>query len=221
MATGHSSLTESCRGLARVSPTCRRRWKTLAQTGRDILTARGEGRSLTAAAWIALAALASLLPQLEELGSLTGASLLLFACLAAIALFDARYFVIPDGPLFRLGLCGLLTSFAAAPDEMSSRLLAAALGYGALRAVSYLYELLRGSAGVGEGDARLFAVAGLWLGLQGLPSCLIYAVLSALLSAVVALRRGLLESAGEPIPFGPHLALGFWLTWTFGPLELG
>lgn len=148
-------------------------------------------------------------------------SLLLFAGLCLIALFDARYFVIPDGPLAALGLLGGAVSLVSAPHETPARVAAAAAAYVALRLIDLAYERLRGAPGVGQGDAKLFALAGLWLGFEGLPGCLIYGVLSALLSAALAIRQGSLDGARHPIPFGPHLALGLWLVWVFGPLEAG
>jgi leader peptidase (prepilin peptidase)/N-methyltransferase len=149
------------------------------------------------------------------------AGVALYAGLCVVALFDARYFVIPDGPLGFLLVSGVATWFAIAPQEIGQRLAAAAAGFAAFRFVAYAYEALRGAPGVGEGDARLFAVAGLWLGFAGLPSCLIYAVLSGLVAAAVGLRHGLLENARAPLPFGPHLAFGVWLCWTIGPIEFG
>ncbi len=148
-------------------------------------------------------------------------SLALFVTLAFVAVFDARYFVIPDGPLLLLAATGAATILASAPEEALSRLAAAAVGYGALQAIARGYEALRGTPGIGGGDARLFAVCGLWLGFEGLPGCLVYAVLSALVAAAVALRAGLLEHGREPLPFGPHLALGLWLAWAVGPIEIG
>lgn len=80
------------------------------------------------------------------------------------------------------------------------------------------FQRWRRVPGLGEGDARLFALAGLWLGFDGLVSCLLIAVFSAAVAAVIALRDGALVHARDPLPFGPHLALGFWLTWTLGPV---
>jgi leader peptidase (prepilin peptidase)/N-methyltransferase len=188
---------------------------------RDIFFWRGDGRALAPAAWAAAFALLALLGQWADVGFFLIPSLLLLPALGLIALYDARYFVIPDGPVLFLGLCGFATFLIGAPQEAASRLAAGAVGYAAMRLVALAYETLRGAPGVGEGDAKLYALAGIWLGFAGLPSCLIYAVLSALISAVVALRQGTLEDARQPIPFGPHLALGLWLVWVFGPLEAG
>jgi len=207
--------------LTLTAPACRRRRDALRATAGDILRARGDGRPLAPAALAAFLSLAALFAQSADLGLFLPPSLILFAGLCLIALFDARYFVIPDGPLLVLGACGLAMSLASAPQETPARLAAAAAGYASIRIVAMAYERLRGTPGVGEGDAKLFALAGLWLGFPGLPGCLIYGVVSALLSAIVAIRQGSLDDARQPIPFGPHLALGVWLVWVFGPLESG
>ncbi len=187
----------------------------------DAICARGEGFALAPAAWAAFLGLFYLLAQPAEPRLFIVPSLALFAALCLISLFDARYFVIPDGPVLFLALTGAATILASAPEEAASRLAAAATGFVALRLFGRAYEALRGTPGVGEGDAKLFGVAGLWLGFAGLPSCLIYAALSALVAAALAVWRGLLRNPREPIAFGPHLALGLWLAWSVGPLEMG
>lgn len=207
--------------LTLITPACRRRQRALLPLAGDILFARGDGRPLAPAAWAAFLALLAHLAEAPALGDLLIPSLLLFLGLCLIALFDARYFVIPDGPLYALAFCGVAASLARTPEETPARLAAAAAAYVALRLIDLAYERLRGAAGVGQGDAKLFALAGLWLGFSGLPGALLYGVVSALLSSVISIRLGALESARHPIPFGPHLALGLWLVWTFGPLEAG
>lgn len=209
------------------SPACTRRRRTLAPLAWDALCARGEGFALAPAAWAAILGLFYLLaqpaePRLFIVPSLVIVpSLALFAALCLISLFDARYFVIPDGLVLFLALTGAATILTSAPEEAVSRLAAAATGFVALRLFGRAYEALRGTPGVGEGDAKLFGVAGLWLGFAGLPSCLIYAALSALVAAALAVWRGQLRNPREPIAFGPHLALGLWLAWSVGPLEMG
>jgi leader peptidase (prepilin peptidase)/N-methyltransferase len=204
-----------------ISLSCGRRRRALLPLAADIVMARGDAVALTPAAWIAFAGLSGLLGQSTELGPLLAPSLCLFAGLCLIALFDARYFVIPDGPLIALGLLAPLLWPDLDLQEILVRLAAGGFGFGALRFVAEIYERLRGQAGVGEGDARLYGVAGLWLGFPGLASCLVYAALSALLAAIIALRRGTLADMRTPLPFGPHLALGLWLSFVFGPLVFG
>lgn len=205
----------------KASPSCGRRLRVLAPLARNIALARGSGRALAPAAWAAFFGLAYLFTQAPEFGLYLAPGVALFLALCLAALFDIRYFIIPDGPLWFLFAIGAATTLLGAPEETPDRLAAAATGYAALWIVDRAYERLRGFPGVGEADARLFAAAGLWLGFRGLPSCLVFAVLSALVAAVLSIREGSLQSAREPIPFGPHLALGLWLVWVLGPLEFG
>jgi leader peptidase (prepilin peptidase)/N-methyltransferase len=196
-----------------------RRWRRLVETAGNILCGRRDGRPHGHVAWLSLIGLVYLLLQANQLGGFLLPTAGLFSALCIIAVFDARYFIIPDGPiLFLLGL-GVATFCISDWAEAPSRLAAAGVGYFALVIVAWAYQKWRGAPGLGLGDAKLFAVAGLWLGPTGLPSCLLLAVLSALASVAISLRDGSLPSLRQPVPFGPHLALGLWLVWAFGPLE--
>ena len=197
-----------------------RRRALLRETAVAISTARGEARALAHVAWIALAALAYAFLEPASLGWWAAPTSVLFGALALAALFDARFLIIPDGPLILLLLLGLAM---LPPDghEATLRLAAAVGGYGALRAIDAAYRLLRGRDGLGLADAHLLGIAGLWLGPAALPGCLLVATLSAFVSALIAARDGALGDMTRPIPFGPHLALGFWLCWSLGPLEAG
>lgn len=196
-----------------------RRCRRLVQFGREILAAGGDGRAFAHVAWLGLAGLAYLMMEPQYLGWRIVPTLALFGALALIGLFDARYFLIPDGPLVFLFVTGLLMLIAEDMSEASRRLLAAGGAYGSLCLVAWVYEKLRGEAGLGAADPKLFAAAGLWLGFGGLPGCLLVAVISALCSALVAFRSETLANTRQPIAFGPHLALGIWLVWAIGPLE--
>lgn len=198
----------------------RRRWRRLAGFGADILGGRGEARDLTFNAWLSIGAFFALAAQAPTLGWLTAPSLVLYLALVAVSLFDARYFVILDELAAFLLALGAIVVCSVIPDDVLFRVGAAVGAYALLRIVALVYERLRGRPGLGQGDAKLFGVAGLWLGFEGLPSCLAVAVLSALTTVAVARRTGAAAAgADHAIPFGPHLALGLWLTWAFGPLE--
>jgi len=197
----------------------RRRARLVLHLGLDILTARADARALTPAAFAAAAALAFLLRDPPP-GWDAPLSLLLFAALATIFLYDARWFVVPDGPVAVLALTGLWRA-ATQTGDAAGLILAAGAAWAVFRGVDLLYAQLRGESGLGQGDAILFGIAGLWLGFRGLPGCLLVAVGSALVGALVLARQGRLGGGRDAIPFGPHLALGFWIGWAVGPLEIG
>jgi leader peptidase (prepilin peptidase)/N-methyltransferase len=195
-----------------------RRCRELVGFGRDILRAKGDARAFTHIPWIALCGLAFLLTEPAYLGWRLAPSLALLGGLALLSLFDARYFLIPDGPLLFLFVCGAVL-LAADPQTALSRLLAGVFAFLCLWFVAWSYEKIRGEPGLGGADPALFAVGGLWLDFVGLPSCMLIAVCSGLISALLTFRGASLANARQPIPFGPHLALGIWLVWAFGPLE--
>lgn len=133
--------------------------------------------------------------------------------LLALALIDLETLRLPDLLTLPLGVAGVAASLLgpaaglAVPLPLSS-LLGAALGAGILVAVRWGYGRLRGREGLGLGDAKLAGAAGAWLGAEALAWLILLASLAGLGLALVRHRR----LSGElAIPFGPPLALAFWL----------
>ncbi|MFA7439048.1 A24 family peptidase [Castellaniella sp.] len=128
-----------------------------------------------------------------------------------LAWVDARTGLLPDGltlPLLWLGLLvNLNDTFARLPDAV----LGAVAGYGVLWLLAHGYAGLRGREGVGQGDFKLLAALGAWLGWQAVPTVLLLASLGGLaMAAWLAWRRRL--PADPALAFGPWLALaGAWV----------
>jgi leader peptidase (prepilin peptidase)/N-methyltransferase len=80
---------------------------------------------------------------------------------------------------------------------------------------------VRGFDGLGFGDVKFVAAGVLWIGIDGVPWLLVVAVLSALASLVILRAEGHDLDGKQAISFGPHLAIGLWLTWVAGPLQFG
>jgi leader peptidase (prepilin peptidase)/N-methyltransferase len=85
-------------------------------------------------------------------------------------------------------------------------------GYLGFRLLGAVFRRLRGREGLGQGDAKLLAAGGAWVGAWQLPDVLLAAACSAL---AYAFRKGKPDAA-ERIPFGPFLAAGIWLMWLYG-----
>lgn len=139
--------------------------------------------------------------------------------MAAIAISDARRFIVPDRlslPAIPAGLIasGWLAQAAPAYAVMLSHLAAALTAAACLLAVREAYARLRGREGLGLGDVKLAAVAGAWTGFAGLPLVLLLACLGAIAAILAASIRGKASlTATTAVPLGATLAPAIWLVW--------
>lgn len=144
------------------------------------------------------------------------ASALLASALVALTVIDIESYRLPDALTLPLALAGLGFTALFDWDSLLAHLVGALVGYAALSLVAALYQHLRGRAGLGLGDAKLLAAAGAWLGAPGLPMVILIASLSALAWVGALALRGRAVTRTTVLPFGPFLALGFWLVWLYG-----
>ena len=144
-------------------------------------------------------------------------SVVLGAALIVVTEIDRKSFRLPDPITITLVLGGLMAA-AILGSSVPWHLFSAVLGLVVIIEVDQAYRAVRGVAGIGLGDAKLFAASGAWLGAAALPSVLLWACLLALLLLVVARAAGRKLDASTAIPFGPFLAFGTWLVWCLGPL---
>jgi leader peptidase (prepilin peptidase)/N-methyltransferase len=161
------------------------------------------------------AALASIVAAPDARGVLGGCLALL---MGAIALHDARRFIIPNA----LNAAALALALAhavaldpgAAADEVALALARAAVAAGVFLAIKLGYRALRGREGLGMGDVKLAGVAGAWLDWFAILIAVELAVLAALGVHLVrlAVRRRPLRAAGA-LPFGLYLAPAIWVAW--------
>lgn len=143
----------------------------------------------------------------------------LTAGLLALALIDLDTQLLPDSltqPLLWLGL--IVNSrhvFATPPDALAG----AVAGYLCLWSVYWGFRLLTGREGMGQGDFKLLALLGAWLGWQALPMILFGASLVGA-GVGIALIVGAGRGRHEPLPFGPFLAGAGWIMLLWGSTML-
>lgn len=153
-------------------------------------------------------------------------SLLFVALLFVILLIDLDHQIIPNGLIifgFAAGFIFLAGRFFTGNFplvESSYHPLLASVGSGilaglALLVIAYLAEFFLKKEAMGGGDIKLAAVLGLFLG----PYVFLSLFLAFLIGAVVSVTlmvSGLVKQ-GDPVPFGPFMAVGALLTLYFGP----
>jgi len=128
------------------------------------------------------------------------------AVLVAAAMIDWDTTYLHDdltGPLLWAGL--LAASLGWTPVTLRDALWGAAAGYMSLWTVNQLFRLVRGTDGMGNGDFKLLAALGAWLGWPMLlPIILASSIVGAVIGIGMKLSGNLRE--GVYVPFGPFLA---------------
>jgi leader peptidase (prepilin peptidase)/N-methyltransferase len=146
----------------------------------------------------------------------TATALLLTWALIALSVIDLQTKLLPDPitlPFVWLGL--IVNTGHLFTDDLESSVWGAVAGYLSLWSIYQLFRLLTGKEGMGYGDFKLLAVLGAWLGWQVLPLIII---LSSIIgtSAGITLLLVKRHDRNIPIPFGPYLALGGWVSMLWG-----
>ncbi len=138
-------------------------------------------------------------------------ALVLVSLLWILTLIDIETFLLPDAltfPGIALGLC-----FAWQAGYFTDALLGAVAGYAVFWLVAWSFFRVTGREGMGQGDFKLLAMLGAFMGWQALPFIVL---LSSLTGVVIGSASLLLAKKGlkAEIPYGPYLAVA-GVTWFF------
>jgi leader peptidase (prepilin peptidase)/N-methyltransferase len=199
--------------------------KTRARTARfmrDAMTWQPPSRQYALVAWCLLAGAFYLAVSLVGDPIWVGSALValyLISVLAPVCAIDARYGIIPNSLVVALAVGGLLQSYLSDQAELTARAFDAVLVFAAGTVFRATYRYLRGHDGLGFGDVKFATAAALWVGIAGVPELLLIGVVSASVSLLILKAQGHALSGKQAISFGPHLAIGLWLTWILGPLQ--
>ena len=150
-------------------------------------------------------------------GSDVAAGAVLASVLIALTVIDIRSFRLPDALTLPLTALGIGLAHGLGWASWADRAFAAAVGFLLLFVARGVYYRVRGRHGLGLGDAKLFAAAGAWTGLEGLAGVLLSGCILALMCVGGLAMTGRQVSARVALPFGPFLAAGIWLVWLYGP----
>lgn len=141
-------------------------------------------------------------PGLALLGAL-----LCLGMLLTLAAIDAGTQLLPDIMTLPLLWGGLLFNLADTFVPLEQAVVGAMAGYLSLWLIYWAFRLLSGREALGQGDFKLLAALGAWLGWQALPNLVLIASLSGLVATLLWRRvRGI--NMQQPLAFGPWLAVG-------------
>jgi leader peptidase (prepilin peptidase)/N-methyltransferase len=185
---------------------------------------RSPDRHYAPVAWCLIAGTTSLaadFPSDPVWPAMALAGLYLLAVLAAVCAIDARYGIIPDSLVLALAIGAIIQVLMPERSELLWRVVEAMSFFLVACLFRSAYRYARGMDGLGFGDVKFATAAVLWVGIEAVPGMLLMAVASALASLLILKASGQSVAGKQAIPFGPHLAIGLWLSWILGPLQLG
>lgn len=134
--------------------------------------------------------------------------------LLCAAWIDARHYWLPDAIILPLVAAGPALAWLHGDTEATTAgAIGAMLGYTSFRLLGAGYSRLRGRDGLGQGDAKLLAAGGAWLGWQGLADTVLAGATFGLILAAALRLRGQSMTRSTALPFGPPLALAIWGLW--------
>ena len=140
-------------------------------------------------------------------------ALILVWTLIALTGIDFDTQLLPDRltfPLAGLGLAVNSQSWFVSPTQAIWGLL---LGFLSLWIVVKVFYLLTKKHGMGQGDFKLLAVLGAWLGPMMLPLIIL---LSSLLGSVVGIVLVRIQGESKPFAFGPYIAVAGIIALLYG-----
>jgi len=141
--------------------------------------------------------------------------LLLTWCLIALTMIDFDHMILPDEITLPLVWLGLIININGLFIPLNEAVIGAVAGYMSLFSVFWLFKLVTGKEGMGQGDFKLLAVFGAWAGWQILPMLILMA---SVVGAIVGLTMMMFKNhqREQPIPFGPYLAVAGWISLLWG-----
>lgn len=141
-------------------------------------------------------------------------ALILVWTLVALTSIDFDTQLLPDRltfPLAGLGLAVNSQGWFVSPTQSIWGLL---LGFLSLWVVVKIFYLITKKHGMGQGDFKLLAVLGAWLGPTMLPLIIL---LSSLLGSIVGIILMKKQGESRPFAFGPYIAIAGIIALLYGP----
>lgn len=134
--------------------------------------------------------------------------------LIALTLIDLDTQLLPDDITLPLLWAGLLANMLGwLPVPLMSAVIGAMAGYLTLWSVSGLFKLVVGKEGMGNGDFKLLAALGAWLGWSMLP---VIILMSSVVGTVIGVGYLIVRKKSAEYPFGPYLAISGFIALLWG-----
>ena len=143
------------------------------------------------------------------------AMLVLTWALLALTFIDFDHHLLPDVIVLPVLWLGLILNLGGVFAPLPAAVIGAITGYLALWFVFQAFRMVTGKEGMGYGDFKLLALFGAWHGWTLLPlTILLASLVGAIIGITLIVSRR--QERSQPIPFGPYLCLGGWISLLWG-----
>lgn len=134
----------------------------------------------------------------------------------ALIFIDLDHHLLPDHLTLLLLWIGLFLSIYSVFANSHDAIIGAIVGYLVFATIQWLFKLVTGKVGMGQGDYKYLAALGAFLGWQQLPIIILLASISGLIIGLthMAIKK---QFKSIPLPFGPYLAIAGWISLIWGP----
>tara|TARA_Y100001968_G_scaffold328866_1_gene376907 strand:- start:3522 stop:4346 length:825 start_codon:yes stop_codon:yes gene_type:complete len=146
----------------------------------------------------------------------------LVSYLIVLCFIDIDEMILPNSITFSGSVVGLFLALLfdlffndSYEDLLLAHLFAYILAFFGFITFSYIVKFLINKPGLGGGDAKLFAMSGAWLGLNGLEVTIVLSFLISGFFVFFGLIFRLIKR-GQYIPFGPFICISMFMVWFFG-----
>lgn len=140
---------------------------------------------------------------------------MLFCILVVVSVIDMKTCIIPNRYIIIGSIWGITFNVLGRGIDIGEGIFGAIAGGLSILSLSLLSLLLFQKPGMGGGDIKLMAMAGLFLGWRLILLAILIAIYIAGASFLVMMARKEI-GADDYMPFGPYLALGIIISLLFG-----
>jgi leader peptidase (prepilin peptidase)/N-methyltransferase len=145
----------------------------------------------------------------------TIAALLFSWICICLTFIDLDHHLLPDHLTLGLLWAGLFFSTFALFTNCHDAIIGAIAGYLFFAGTQLIFGWATGKTGMGQGDYKLLAALGAYLGWQMLPMVILLSSLSGLIFTLIDMTIKK-QFKSTPLPFGPYLVIAGWIALLWG-----
>jgi leader peptidase (prepilin peptidase) / N-methyltransferase len=127
--------------------------------------------------------------------------------------FDTQ--LLPDSMTIPLIWLGLMVNAFEIFIPLKDSVFSAVGAYVFLWIFVYIFKLITGKDGMGEGDFKLFSAFGAWFGWQALPLILVASSIAGALIGIIIIKTSK-QDQDTPLAFGPYLCVAAYFYLLYG-----